>query len=63
MADKYRSEPANGGTKTVILDAWIVKAVCVDADHEAFAQAIVAALNHAEGERWLQEADTTGATQ
>ncbi len=60
MQNKYRAESANGGQRTVILEGWRVKAVCVDEDHAEFAQAIVAALNHAEGERWLQETATEG---
>ncbi len=60
MTEKYRVESANRGERSVVLEGWMVKCVCVDADHAEFAQAIVAALNHAEGERWLQEADTTG---
>ncbi len=60
MAEKYRVESANRGERSVVLEGWKVKCVCVDADHEAFAQSIVAALNHAEGERWLQETATEG---
>ncbi len=48
--ERYRTMPANGGEKTVVLEGWIVKTVCIDGDHASFAQRIVDALNREEQE-------------
>jgi len=46
--ERYRVEPANRGEKSVILEGWVVKCVCVDADHAALAAKICRLLNQDE---------------
>lgn len=48
--DKYRAEPANGGERSVILDGWVVKIVCMDNDHAELAGRVAELLNREEAE-------------